>query len=130
MKKIKVIEKSGAFLEYQVEDSKVDSFILDIPKLGHGLAEQIIVIKDPETQVETTTIIPQEYTVEITDVVVDLLAECQAKRAAAYPPIEDYMDAKVKQASSDPTIVAEGLAQEQAYLAACLAVKLQFPKPV
>lgn len=50
-------------------------------------------------------------------------------RAAAYPPFTDYLDAKVKQASTDPAIVADGEAQEAAYLEACLAVKQQFPKP-
>jgi len=49
-------------------------------------------------------------------------------RRAAYPPWQDYNDAKVKQASTDPTIQAEGLAQEQEYLDACLAVKAAFPK--
>jgi len=49
-------------------------------------------------------------------------------RAAEYPPMADYLDAKVKQASSDETVVAEGVAQEQAYLEACLAVKAKYPK--
>jgi len=49
------------------------------------------------------------------------------KRAAEYPDFRDYLDARVKQA--DPARAAEGLAQEQAYLAACLAVKAKYPKP-
>jgi len=39
-------------------------------------------------------------------------------RAEAYPPITDYLDAKVK----------GDTAQEQAYLEACLAVKAKYPK--
>ena len=50
-------------------------------------------------------------------------------RADAYPRVEDYLDAKVKQASGDPALVAEGEQQEADYLSACLAVKAQFPKP-
>jgi len=42
----------------------------------------------------------------------------QTLRAEAYPPIADYLDAKVK---SDA-------AQEAAYIAACQAVKAQHPK--
>lgn len=39
-------------------------------------------------------------------------------RAEAYPPMADYLDAKVK----------GDTAQEQTYLAACLAVKAKYPK--
>ena len=48
-------------------------------------------------------------------------------RRSAYPDFLDYLDAKVKQA--DPDRRAEGIAQEAEYLAACLAVKEQYPKP-
>ena len=41
-----------------------------------------------------------------------------AKRAAEYPPITDYLDA----------IVKGDTAQQEAYIAACLAVKLKYPK--
>jgi hypothetical protein len=51
------------------------------------------------------------------------------KRAAEYPPMADYLDAKVKQASSDEAVVAKGLAQEQNYLISCQAVKEKYPKP-
>ena len=44
----------------------------------------------------------------------------QELRAAAYPPITDYLDGIVK---GDP-------AQVQAYVDACLAVKALYPKPV
>tara|TARA_R110000744_G_scaffold76721_1_gene151905 strand:- start:76 stop:438 length:363 start_codon:yes stop_codon:yes gene_type:complete len=40
-------------------------------------------------------------------------------RAAAYPPMFDYLDG----------IVKDDTAQVDAYIAACVAVKLQFPKP-
>jgi len=40
-------------------------------------------------------------------------------RAAAYPPITDYLDGLVK----------GDAAQTQAYRDACLAVKLRYPKP-
>jgi hypothetical protein len=43
----------------------------------------------------------------------------QRLRAAAYPPITDYLDGVVK---GDQT-------QIDAYIAACLAVKAQYPKP-
>lgn len=50
------------------------------------------------------------------------------RRAAEYPPMNDYIDGMVKQSSSDPAIVAEGNAQVAAYFAACLAVKSRIPK--
>ena len=42
----------------------------------------------------------------------------QTLRAEAYPPMADYLDAKVK----------GDTAQEKAYLDACAAVKLKYPK--
>jgi hypothetical protein len=41
-----------------------------------------------------------------------------AKRAAEYPPMADYLDAIVKGDTQ----------QQQAYIAACLAVKAKYPK--
>lgn len=43
----------------------------------------------------------------------------RSKRAAAYPPMSDYLDGIVK--GDD--------AQVQAYIDACLAVKAKYPKP-
>jgi hypothetical protein len=43
-----------------------------------------------------------------------------AKRAAEYPPMTDYLDAVVK----------GDIAQQQAYIDACLAVKAKYPKGV
>ena len=50
--------------------------------------------------------------------VVDPL-EYQQKRASEYPPITEYIDG----------IVKGDQAQVQAYIDACLAVKLKYPKP-
>lgn len=44
------------------------------------------------------------------------------QRAAAYPPLQDFADAMYWQSRGDPT-------KMEAYLAACDAVKQQFPKP-
>jgi hypothetical protein len=48
-----------------------------------------------------------------------IAAEYQRQRAAEYPPITDYIDGVVK----------GNQAQIDAYIAACLAVKAEFPKP-
>ena len=45
--------------------------------------------------------------------------EYQRLRAKEYPPVTDYLDA----------IVKGDLAQQQAYIDACLAVKDKYPKP-
>jgi hypothetical protein len=45
--------------------------------------------------------------------------EYQRHRAAAYPPVTDYIDG----------IVKGDTAQVQAYIDACLAVKAKYPKP-
>ena len=45
--------------------------------------------------------------------------EYQRLRAAEYPPMSDYVDG----------IVKGDAAQVQAYIDACLAVKLKYPKP-
>ncbi len=61
------------------------------------------------------------------------LAERQAKayiaqRAAEYPPMQDYIDAQVKKASSDPAVREAGIAQEAAYISTCTAIKTKYPK--
>lgn len=43
----------------------------------------------------------------------------QELRAAEYPPMADYLDAVVK----------GDVAQQQAYIDACLAIKAKYPKP-
>jgi hypothetical protein len=55
---------------------------------------------------------------------------CRQMRKSEYPPFEDYLDAKVKQSSSDSNVVEEGLVQEEEYHQACLAVKAKYPKPI
>jgi hypothetical protein len=45
--------------------------------------------------------------------------EYQRLRVKEYPPVTDYLDAVVK----------GDLAQQQAYIDACLAVKAKYPKP-
>ena len=50
------------------------------------------------------------------------------KRRAEYPPMADYLDAKVKQASNDPMLQEAGRLQEAAYHDACLEVKARYPK--
>ena len=52
----------------------------------------------------------------------------QQKRLEAYPPMSKYLDAQVKLSSDEPLIQAQGQAQLNAYLAACLTIKKQFPK--
>ena len=66
------------------------------------------------------------YDAEGNEVVYDLAAvqayaDSQAyiaKRAAEYPPMSDYLDAIVKGDTQ----------QQEAYIAACLAVKAKYPK--
>jgi len=60
-----------------------------------------------------------EITAEIARLQADYTAKLyQRQRAAAYPPITDYIDG----------IVKGDTAQVQAYIDACLAVKQEFPK--
>jgi hypothetical protein len=58
----------------------------------------------------------QAWCTDITEEVIHLVIS--TLRAEAYPPITDYLDAKVK----------GDTAQEQAYLDACAAVKEKYPK--
>lgn len=51
------------------------------------------------------------------------------KRAAAYPPVTEYLDAMVKINSGDEEIIVAGQKQLAAYYEICLAVKKTFPKP-
>lgn len=70
---------------------------------------------------------PSQYTISFAQFSAELAAieahitdtEYQRQRAAAYPPITDYLDGVVK----------NDQAQIDAYIAACQAVKAQFPKP-
>lgn len=53
----------------------------------------------------------------------------QELRLRAYPDYREYLDAQVKINSGSPELVAEGEAQQQAYIQACLEVKKRYPKP-
>lgn len=57
-----------------------------------------------------------------------LIQHYEILRSKSYPSFLDYLDAQAKKASTDADIVAEGQAQESAYIEACLAVKKLFPK--
>lgn len=50
------------------------------------------------------------------------------KRAAAYPPITDYLDAMVKINSGNEEMMASGQQQLTAYYEHCNAVKRMYPK--
>lgn len=50
------------------------------------------------------------------------LEQCRLNRLKAYPALGDFADAFVKMQNGDSTAM-------DAYVAACLAVKAQFPKP-
>lgn len=52
----------------------------------------------------------------------------QELRAAKYPDYRDFLDAQVKINSGDPELVAVGETQQQAYIQACLEVKVKYPK--
>lgn len=68
---------------------------------------------------KTTPPTQDEVDAEITRLQSEYQANAyKAKRAAEYPPITDYLDA----------IVKGDIAQQEAYIAACLAVKLKYPK--
>lgn len=54
----------------------------------------------------------------------------KADRAAAYPDPNLFTDAQVKKSSDDDLVKADGVKQEAAYFAACLAVKAKYPKGV
>ncbi len=51
------------------------------------------------------------------------------KRQAAYPSVNDFLDAYVKMNSKEATLMAAGSAQLQKYIDDCLAVKEMYPKP-
>ena len=58
----------------------------------------------------------QQWGLRITEEIIHRVID--TLRAESYPPMADYLDAKVKGDS----------AQEQAYITACLAVKAKYPK--
>jgi hypothetical protein len=64
--------------------------------------------------------LPAEYRVEIVDLPAGY--DYAAKRAAAYPPIADYVDGLYHQSKGDLSFI-------DAYWSKVEAVKAQFPKP-
>ena len=73
----------------------------------------------------TGVVLPAEYTISIVDLDQDpeyLLQQCHAKRQAEYPSLGEFADAFVKMQSGDSS-------QMEAYVAACMAVKVKHPKP-
>lgn len=82
----------------------------------------------------TNDLIPEPSDVEIEDIYqseISLAAKTlyQERRKAEYPPVEDYVDAKVLQASPDPKDQQAGADQEKQYIEKCLAIKAKYPKP-
>lgn len=53
----------------------------------------------------------------------------QELRRQSYPDYREFLDAQVKINSGNPELVAEGQAQQLAYIQACLDVKDKYPKP-
>jgi hypothetical protein len=62
---------------------------------------------------------PTNEEIETEVLKIKAIEEYQTKRKLEYPPVEEYLDAVVK----------GDLAQQQAYIDACLAVKTKYPKP-
>ena len=84
----------------------------DTRVVDNGLGEEV-----------TEYFFPAEYTIEIEDLNENpqyLLEKCYENRRKEYPPIEDYLDAVVKNDE----------AQKMEYINKCLAVKAKYPKPV
>lgn len=50
-------------------------------------------------------------------------------KRSEYPDPIEYNDSLVKMQSSDESLQAEGLSQQEKYFADCLAVKEKYPKP-
>jgi len=113
MKKIKVTEKSGASCEY-INDGEI---LTRLHLMGHGLPER------PELDSEgnpTGTMLPAEYTVEITDVTAEYeLKYCIQNRKMEYPSPEEFMNA----------FFDGGQAALDALQAKRLEVKAKYPKP-
>ncbi len=73
-------------------------------------------------------IVPDETGAPVLQDVTDTRTYVQ-KRQAAYPSVNEFLDAQVKMNSGDPVLMAAGSAQLQQYIEDCLAVKEMYPKP-
>lgn len=87
---------------YKSPDSAIH--FLDSDEFAHLLPDGCIPITDEEAE----ALRPQPKA-----------PSYQELRAAEYPPMADYLDAVVK----------GDVAQQQAYIDACLAIKAKYPKP-
>lgn len=113
MKKIKVTEKSGAFIEY-INDGEV---LNRLHLMGHGLPERQEVDEEGNP---TGVMLPAEYTVEITDITTEHeLQECINNRKSEYPTPEEFMNAFFD--GGDEAV--------QALQAKRLEIKNKYPKP-
>lgn len=80
---------------------------LDSTEFEHLLPAGCVAITDEE-----------RHTIEAANNPIPSPPTYQQLRATAYPPIADYLDGVVK----------GDITQQQAYIDACLAVKLKYPK--
>jgi hypothetical protein len=134
MKKIKVTEKSGAFIEYINEGEVLNRLHL----MGHGQPECWVPHKDEGGSYDDADVLDErlheilpevmqkqvklkaEYTVEITDISAEhALEECISKRKSEYPSAEEFLNAFFDGGE-------QALAELQAKR---LAVKAKYPKP-
>jgi hypothetical protein len=114
MLKIKVIELSGASVEY-INDGEI---LNRLHLMGHGLPEREEIDQDGNP---TGVMLPAEYTIEIHDVTFDYeLDLCIKSRVAEYPNLGDFLNAFFD--GGEPA-----LAELQAKR---LAVKAKYPKPI
>ena len=100
----------------QTEERTRSYIVNEINELGHTIEVEKI-------EKEKWVLLKADYTIEIIDLDNDydwLLSECHRKRKAEYPPMENYLDAIVKNDEQ----------QKQDYIDKCLEVKSKYPKPV
>lgn len=97
MKNIKITDKHGASLEYQVKDEEISSFISKIPALGFGLPDR----HEEEMDSNGNLVLipkPAEFTYVISDVVksqAEINIEAQAYLANTDWFVLRYMDSGV-----------------------------------
>ena len=89
--------------------------------------------KEWELSPKTKTITNEDNKEITVDMVIDEIVKPDIpdyieERKTAYPPITEYLDAKVKQASIDPDVVEAGELQESEYYANASAVKVSILK--
>lgn len=99
----------------KTEERTRNYIVNEINDLGHTVEVQ-------KEQKENWVLLKADYIIEVIDLDTDydwLLSECHRKRKAEYPPMEDYLDAVVKNDEE----------QKQNYINKCLEVKNKYPKP-